>query len=351
MSVPGKPAVPTWVSTRHLQHMVRQAETAGLAEATLLDAAGLSRARLADADGMIPLSAIEALLTALDQQHAGAMVGLQLAREIQPASFGALGLLLQSCTTLADVLEALVRFNGLLSNIGTTTLAFGPGTVEVRWECAAGSPAFRRHASEYVLGIFVVFARLLLPGHAHLPRAVHFAHDLPAGADPGRDYFSFFQCPVYFGQAFSAIVIPVSLLKARLRHGDTALKELLERHTLNLLKERTLTESLHDDVKRLVCIMMADGTPTREMVAAQLGMSTRSLHRHLQESGTGFRHIMDEVRLETAQQRLLEHTDSISEIADRLGFSSHQAFLRWFRQHTGKTPGEFRKEETHTNGQ
>nr|MBP8852025.1 AraC family transcriptional regulator ligand-binding domain-containing protein [Moraxellaceae bacterium] len=96
MSNPEKPTDTAWVSTRHLQHMMRQAEAAGVPAATLLAATGLSRISLADVDGTIPMSAIEAVISTLDQYPASVMAGLQLAREIQPATFGALGLLLQS---------------------------------------------------------------------------------------------------------------------------------------------------------------------------------------------------------------------------------------------------------------
>lgn len=341
------PPDPAWVSVRHIQHIVRQAEVAGLPAGTLLEAAGLPRTRLQDTDGIIPLSAVEQLLAALDRHPAGIMAGLRLAQDIEPATFGALGLLLQSCTTLADAMEALVRFNGLLSNIGTTSLAFGPGSVTLNWHCTAGSPAFRRHATEYVLGSFVVFARLLLPDHAELPRAVHFVHAQPAGTDARRDYFSFFRCPVFFGDATSGVTIPAGLLNARLPHGDAALNALLQQHTLNLLHTRSRPSCLPDDVRRLILVMMSRGIPTRDLVARQLGTSERSLHRHLHEAGTSFRALLDDARLDVARQQLAQGTNTISDIAERLGFGSHQAFLRWFKHLTGMTPGEFRSTLEH----
>lgn len=338
---------PAWVSARHFQHILRQAGIAGVPAETLLEAAGLPRTRLQDADGIIPLSAVEQLLAALDRHPAGIMAGLRLAQDIEPATFGALGLLLQSCTTLAEALEALVRFNGLLSNIGTTSLAFGPGSVTLNWHCTAGSPAFRRHATEYVLGSFVVFARLLLPDHAELPRAVHFVHAQPAGTDARRDYFSFFRCPVFFGEATSGVTIPAGLLNARLPHGDAALNALLQQHTLNLLQARSHPSRLQDDVRRLILVMMSRGIPTRDLVARQLGTSERSLHRHLQEAGTSFRALLDDARLDVARQQLAEGTNTVSDVAERLGFGSHQAFLRWFKHLTGMTPGEFRSTLEH----
>lgn len=331
-----------WVSARHLQHILRQAGMAGLSAETLLETAGLSLTRLQDADGIVPLTAVEQLLSVLDRHPAGIMAGLRLAHDIEPATFGALGLLLQSCPTLADALEALVRFNGLLSNIGTTSLAFDPGCVTLNWHCTTGSPAFRRHATEYVLGSFVVFARLLLPDPTELPRAVHFAHAQPAGTDARRDYFSFFRCPVFFNEATSGVTLPASLLTARLPHGDAALNALLKQHTLNLLHARSRPARLQDDVRRLILVMMSRGIPSRDLVARQLGTSERSLHRHLQEAGTSFRAVLDDARLEVARQQLAQGSSTVSEIADRLGFGSHQAFLRWFKHLTGMTPGEFR---------
>jgi AraC-like DNA-binding protein len=346
MSAPDKPASPAWISARHLQHMVRQAVAAGVPADMLLAAAGLPRQPITDADGMIPMAAIESVLAAMDRHPGSAMAGLQLAQEVQPATFGALGLLLQSCTTLADMLNILVRFNGLLSNVGTTTLAFGPGNTTLYWDCVAGSPSFRRHASEYVLGTFVVMARLMLPDHPHLPLAVRFAHAQPPGTSAGRDYFSFFRCPVHFGQDRNAVVIPSALLNIPLAHGDAALKPLLEQHALALLHRRQHPSTLEEDVRRLISLMIIKTIPDRDAVAAQLGISPRSLHRHLQEAGTGFREILDEVRLQMARQHLQDTANSISTIADTLGFSTHQAFLRWFKQHTGTTPGRFRQQES-----
>jgi AraC-like DNA-binding protein len=84
--------------------------------------------------------------------------------------------------------------------------------------------------------------------------------------------------------------------------------------------------------------------PTKDMVAQQLGLSARSLHRKLEEQGTGYREILDEVRLAIAQQRLRDPAESVSSIAAYLGFHSHQAFLRWYKQNTGRTPGEHRRQ-------
>lgn len=339
----GKQTALKWISARHLQHFIAQAQAAGIDIDELLDEAGIVRDRLADPEYPVPVSAIELMLSAITRNHGQQRVGLRLAHDIQPATLGPIGYLAQSCSTFADVLEMVTRYSGLLSNIGATSVVHLPGGAELRWECLAGGRLFRQQATEYVLGSFVVLARLLLPGRQDLPLSVNFMHAKPDTPRQLREYVSFFRCPVYFERPASSVVLSVQMLQTRLRHGDAFMKEMLERHTANVLKQRTAVSSLGDEVRHLIRALMVDGVPAKEAIAAQLGMSGRSLHRKLQEGGSSYRELLDQVRLEIARRDLRATADSTLEISGRLGFSTRQAFLRWFKQSTGKTPGEYRK--------
>jgi AraC-like DNA-binding protein len=337
-----KPTALKWISARHLKHFIAQTESAGVDINDLLDEAGIVRDRLADPDYPVPVSAIELMISAAMRERDDPLLGLRMARNLQPAALGPLGFLAQSCATFADVLEMISRYSGLLSNIGRTSVVRHPGEVEIRWDCLAGGRLFRQQASEYVLGIFVVTARLLMPGRKDLPVAVNFMHRRPASPEHARQYIAFFQCPVYFDRPITSITLPAHTLQAKLRHGDAFMKEMLERHAANLLRQRNVASSLRDEVRHLIRALMIDGTPAKNAVAGQLGMSERSLHRRLGESGSSYRELLDEVRLEVATEQLKSSTESTTEISERLGFSTRQAFLRWFKQSTGQTPGEFR---------
>lgn len=335
---------PAWISARHLQHLIVRGDAAGLPMDVLLAEAGLVRPDPALVDATVPVAAMEALLAAL-ARGAEPPSGLQLAADLQPQVLGALGHLLQSCATFADMVETVIRFNGLLSNIGTTSLRFGPGSAEIGWTCSAGGPAFQRHATDYVLGAFAVIARLLLPEQKSLIQAVHLAHAAPARARDAAAYAAFFQAPVYFGRPASALVVPLNALRLRLPHGDALVKELLERHTLSLLRQRAQAPALTDQVQQLMAAMLPESAPDKAALAAQLGMSERSLHRRLQEQGTSYRALLDAVRHEQACRRLRESDEPLAAIAHQLGFSTHQSFLRWFKESTGTTPGEYRRQE------
>ena len=331
-----------WVSARHLQHMIARGEAAGVRVDELLSEAGLARDRLKDVDGAIPLSAIESILAVVSERYADPLLGLHMAHAIQPATFGAVGYILQAATSFADVLDVVTRYNGFLSNIGRSSVAFEPGAVHLRWECLTGSLQLRRQATEYVLGAFAVLIRLLLPEQKNPITAVHLSHARPDDAEVAGEYFSFFKCPVHFDKPVSALIVPASILKAQMRHGDAFMREVIERHAQTLLRQREQAASLTEQVRHLIGALIIEGVPSKEMVAQQLGMSSRSLHRKLEELGAGYRDLLDEVRLGIAQAHLTNSDDTINQIAEQLGFQSHQAFLRWFKQSTGKTPGEYR---------
>lgn len=333
-----------WISARHLRHMIASGSEAGLAVDRLLADAGIQGLPTEDAEGMVPLPAIEALLGALPGQTGDQPLGLRLARHIQPATFGAIGHLLQACDNFGEVLDMLERFNGLLSNIGSSRVGHGPGTVQLYWNCAAGGDRLRRHATDYVLGAFVTLARRLLPATQQALLAVNLPHARPAHAAQVREYFEHFRCPVHFEQADACVVLSSSLLGTRLRHGDPQLKGLLEQHANQLLQQRQQQGNTADDVRRLLRAMLGNSLPDKAGIAAQLGLSSRSLHRKLMESGNSYQALLDEVRLERARELLQASDEPVTRIAERLAFRSHQAFLRWFKQHAGQTPGAYRKE-------
>lgn len=107
---------------------------------------------------------------------------------------------------------------------------------------------------------------------------------------------------------------------------------------------------LTDDVRRLLRKRPLRGLCSAEEVAGLLAMHRRTLSRHLNVEGTGFREIVNEVRFEVAC-RLLRGTDfSSAQIASALGYSEASAFTRAFRRWSGQTPGAWRAEHRRAEG-
>ena len=80
-----------------------------------------------------------------------------------------------------------------------------------------------------------------------------------------------------------------------------------------------------------------------ERIAENVGMSPRSVRRHLSLAGYAFSAIRNQVR-ETFATRFLQDTDMpLDKIAEHIGYSDQASFSKAYRSWTGKTPGEVRR--------
>ena len=78
--------------------------------------------------------------------------------------------------------------------------------------------------------------------------------------------------------------------------------------------------------------------------ADSIGVSHSHLSRVFKdEMGMGFSDYVNEYRMDRARELLSISNMSISEIAMSVGYSNQQYFTKVFKQHTGSTPGQFRK--------
>jgi AraC-like DNA-binding protein len=122
--------------------------------------------------------------------------------------------------------------------------------------------------------------------------------------------------------------------------ADPYLNQLCERfceETLARLGKKA-TSPLKVRVENAIATLL----PHREMqfgaVAAQLGMSERTLARRLESEGHTFSRILDDLRLALARRYLAESDMSISEIAWLLGYSEVGNFTHAFHRWTGTNP-------------
>jgi AraC-like DNA-binding protein len=129
-----------------------------------------------------------------------------------------------------------------------------------------------------------------------------------------------------------------------MRHSDVLIKEALERHAEELLRKHSRSD-LVEDVRGLIAAMLTDTPPGKEVVARQLGMSGRTLHRALQKTGTSYQELLDEARVLRARQLLTDTELAVEEVALKVGFQSRQSFIRWFKSETGSTPGDYRRHD------
>ena len=86
---------------------------------------------------------------------------------------------------------------------------------------------------------------------------------------------------------------------------------------------------------------LRDSAPPLELAAEIADMSTRTLQRRLADEQLSYRGMLDVVRYETAID-LMQHTDNtVTDIANLLGYTDPSHFARAFRRMAGVSPREY----------
>lgn len=256
--------------------------------------------------------------------------------------FGLAGFLLQTASTVGVLLDTLLQVEPLVGDTGITHVEREGDSARITWDTRFTDPYVRQEASDFILAGYAWALMTASKPGVRVLESVHFEHATPADSMQLRRYLTHFGCPVYFGQPRNEIVLAPGALALTLPSADPQLFEVLEQHARKLIEERRNSPSVVDLARSRLHQLLQVGEPSRERLAEEMGLTARTLHRKLQEAGTSYRELLDDLRGDRARELLRESSLSIQEVAQRAGFDETASFTRWFKQLTGATPSEFR---------
>ncbi len=304
---------------------------------SLLRQIGIEPADFANSDTRIPhRTAIEMLESGISNRQ-DPTIGLQAGSLAEPCDLDVLEYAARSRPTLADALSCIARYYRLMHGSAEFILIEQSDRVVYRYRVTDGvyqPPA----ANDFVLTSTLSFVRRnSAPGVD--AAEVHFAHPEP---DYVAEYARYFNCPVFFGGGTNDIVFHKETLASPMARSDQTVSEAYEQHARRLLEHLPAIEGVAGRVRRIVIEQLRGGEVTMEFMALKMAMSVPTLRRRLDQEGTTFSDIVDEIRKELAERYLREPSVAVSEVAFLLGFSSESAFHRAFRRWMGVAPSEFR---------
>ena len=117
-----------------------------------------------------------------------------------------------------------------------------------------------------------------------------------------------------------------------------AMWEMLEPAFDKRMEDLNQNASFRERVRACLLEMIPSGCYSMAHVAATLAISSRTLQRRLQDEGTTFQKVLDELREELARHYLNATDYSSAEISFLLGYEEPNSFFRAFRTWTGQTP-------------
>ena len=277
---------------------------------------------------------VDRLLDEIAARRRDPALALVLAQESMARPLGLFGHMVWLSGTLRDALTRAVRFYGMVTRRTRLTLDEPAGSIHatVRQHAAAGVPR-GRILTELPFASLALRARAATGGQFVL-RTVRFAHRGEAPAVPG--YAEVFGTPVEFGAAIDELVFDAAALELRLSSADVITSAALETKVAELAGSEGGRSPFVDRVRRAAADELAGGVSLAG-VARRLGMSARTLRRHLEREGCSLRAVIDDVRRERGTA-LLAAGAPVKEIASSLGFSEPSAFSRAYKRWTGKSP-------------
>lgn len=267
-------------------------------------------------------------------------VGLHVAAELERGALDLIEYLACSCDTVRESIEVTSRYSRLLHDAIVLDLSVQGERAVWSFGVAPGL-SWHPAASDFLAG---VLARGLAQGTKCQLQLIELRLRQPPPSY--RDeYAALFRCPVRFECEQDALVLATSELERELATADSRLRVVLERQAMQALDAIPQQQTFAARVVTHIRGALEAGDAHVGPVARSLGVSPRTLRRRLQEEGTSFGHLLDEVRRGLALDRLASDHSTIPEIATGLGFSRIPSFYRAFKRWTGTTPAEYRQRQ------
>ena len=324
------------ISTVMVRALIEVVQQRGVAPEQLLGNASGALQEPADR-AFFPRAYFQELLTRALDLTGDPALGLHCGFDASSTSFGLMAPLVGHSPTLRRALELVIQFQPLMIDGLRVELSERMGVARLRCSLSSQDAANRSLAEMIVAGLV---RTLLSFGCArHEISSVSFEHARPAYYPA---YTRAFAGAERFAQAYTGVEFATQALDRSNLHHHSELHTLMLAEAEQKLKRIWKPRSYTERVRSLMSSRSVSELPDMVLAARELGLSVRSLRRHLEDEGTSFRELTQVALHDAACSMLRNPAVTLQSIAHTLGFSDPSAFHRAFRRWSQLTPSEYR---------
>jgi len=321
--------------------IVKALEMDGLDCRAMFSQLGLDFDALDDQDARFPQDSMTRLWQRAVELSGNPAIGLNMGKVARPASFHVVGYALMSSRTLIEGFQRLVRYQRIIAEGADLSIRQLDDSYGLILTVHGDHIPPTRQSAEASLACALSLCNWLT-GRTLRPVKVLFQGDEPLDLAPYRQAFP---APLIFGAPYDALIFERADMEAPLPTANEAMALLHDRFAGEYLARFSESRVTHK-ARQVLCRLLPQGEPKRDLVAQALHLSQRTLQRRLQEEGTSFQSLLDDTRRELAEQYLAQPTMTLLQIAYLLGFADPSNFFRAFRRWFNVTPGEYRAAKT-----
>lgn len=295
---------------------------------------------VADPDARIPISLVEQHFEEGIRNAADPSIGVAAGRSMSVGDCPALDYAMSTANTVREAVDIALQHARLCNDSLVIELQVENGRALVRLE---SSSALNRISADFLMvGLYTAHVRLW--PHAPGELECWFAHPQP------RDMSAYLEAIPNATLRFSAPCYGFSFnsktLDERLDSADPKLHAIVHKYADLMLAELPSTQTLAGDIRRMLPTELLRSRADAASVARKLHVSVRTLGRRLEEEGTSFKVLLNDVRRELALNMLVRGDLPIADVARQLDFADVSTFHRAFRRWTGQTPATYRSSHT-----
>ncbi len=264
---------------------------------------------------------------------------LESNKETSISDYGLLGYAMMSSATLEQAVQIAVKYHRMAGAMFELAFLIDGDEAVLRIEHLLPSGRVGQYTVE---DLFVGITGLigLLLGRKHNPSRICLNYGRP---DYAQKHEVRFGCQVQFDQQFCEYRFRVEELNDSLAAADANTARICEESCRKLLNQLEIEE---DIISRICHLLLSTPGefPKLDAVAQRLSLGARTLRRRLNELGTSYQKILDDVRRELAIEYLQTTNLTVQEIAELLGYSEVTNFRRAFMRWVELSPYQYRKQ-------
>jgi AraC-like DNA-binding protein len=267
-------------------------------------------------------------------------VGLKFGQQTKLTDYGILGFALLGCANLVETAKLASKFISMTSNLLE---------MDQRIEKSAAIVSFRElqplfwsqpFLIEECISETMAIRKALLPElEGHHPIKINLTYAKPSYA---KLYDDIFQCPISFNQPKNELWLPASWLELPISTANEVASEVCAQQCELITSHLSNQGDMVDRVRRTLLSHSMISILRLEEMAEELHLSPRTLRKRLYDSGTSYKEIVNEIRVQTAMEYLSGSNLSVQEVAYLIGYEHSPNFFRAFKKSVGVTPEQYR---------
>lgn len=309
----------------------------GVSVPAVLRTAGLPRDLFEQTRVLVSTDELFALWRGIEGVSSDPLIGVKLGVETKIERFHPMAIAALSTQNLVTATEHLARYKKLTAPEEILNkLSKGEFSVSFRWLLAVDAEP--QTLTDFCFSWMISCARLGTGTQVN-PLRVEYVQQRSNLRVLERSL----GCKVVGGASRNTIVFRASDATAPFVTRNVELLDLLAPQFEEQLRQFKEEDSFIELVRRAIQDRLTGQRPSIDVISQALHMSSRTLQRRLQESGSNFQRVLDEARHLMARYYLSNSVLELNEAAYLLGFEDPNSFGRACRTWEGVPPSDWRE--------